>query len=112
MDAVQSRFTAERQPELNQELVAIQKKYEAENAAYEKMGPGERLDDAKRRYNAVHHGNKPIFEIYGSDGHEWKIYANGRVEGFPSDCTIVNSTWLLEATAKTLTNLGTLVGKK
>ena len=27
--------------------------------------------------------NKPLFEIRGSDGHEWKLYEDGTATGFP-----------------------------
>jgi len=32
---------------------------------------------------------EPIFEVIDGDKH-YKIYENGRIEGFPSGCTVIN----------------------
>lgn len=38
-------------------------------------------------------GERPIFELIGADtGHVWRIYADGRVEGFPENVVVMN--WL------------------
>jgi len=35
-----------------------------------------------------------IFEVHSRDGHTWKIYENGKIEGFPRDVWIVNNIFL------------------
>jgi len=32
---------------------------------------------------------KPVFEVRSPDGRVLAIYASGRIEGFPEDCTII-----------------------
>lgn len=32
-----------------------------------------------------------VFEVrHGADGHVWRVYADGRIEGFPEGCVVVN----------------------
>ena len=33
---------------------------------------------------------KLLFKIIGRDGHVWKLYSNGVIEGFPSDVAMLN----------------------
>lgn len=35
-------------------------------------------------------GDELIFEVLGADGHAWRIYLDGRVEGFPTGAVVVN----------------------
>ena len=32
----------------------------------------------------------PLFELRGQNGHVWKLYENGRIEGFPDGTVIIN----------------------
>ena len=34
--------------------------------------------------------DKSAFKVIGPDGHEWRIYADGRTEGFPEGSTVFN----------------------
>lgn len=36
-----------------------------------------------------------LFELHSRDGHVWRLYANGVVEGFPEDVIVLNSAWSL-----------------
>lgn len=36
---------------------------------------------------------RPLFVLHGPDGHVWRIYENGRYEGFPEGTSIEN--WAL-----------------
>lgn len=38
----------------------------------------------------------PVFEVHGQDGHVWKVYENGRTEGFPEGSLILNRLFVLE----------------
>ena len=31
-----------------------------------------------------------LFELHGPDGHVWRLYENGRADGFPAGTIIVN----------------------
>lgn len=33
---------------------------------------------------------KLLFELWGPDGHEWRLYENGAVEGFPDGTSFLN----------------------
>ena len=35
-------------------------------------------------------GNEFLFELRGADGHTWRIYLDGRAEGFPPGTLVVN----------------------
>lgn len=35
-------------------------------------------------------GDELLFEMRGPDGHAWRVYLDGRVEGFPLGTTVVN----------------------
>jgi len=37
----------------------------------------------------------PIFEIHERGGKVYRIWPDGRIEGFPSDAVIVNGIWAL-----------------
>lgn len=39
--------------------------------------------------------NKPLFELHGPDGSLWRLYADGRYEGFPEGTWIVNMAAIL-----------------
>lgn len=34
--------------------------------------------------------DEQLFELIGPNGETWKLYADGRVEGFPPETTMVN----------------------
>ena len=34
--------------------------------------------------------DKPLFEIRGRDGHIWRLFENGRVQGFPDGVIVLN----------------------
>lgn len=31
-----------------------------------------------------------VFEVRRADGHVWRVYADGRIEGFPDGCVVIN----------------------
>jgi hypothetical protein len=33
---------------------------------------------------------EPMFEVHSREGHVWKIYESGRIDGFPRDVWIIN----------------------
>ena len=35
-------------------------------------------------------GDELLFELRGPDGQEWRLYLDGRVEGFPPGTALVN----------------------
>ncbi len=35
-------------------------------------------------------GDELLFELRGPDGHVWRLYLDGRVEGFAEGTTVVN----------------------
>lgn len=35
-------------------------------------------------------GNELLFELRGADGHAWRLYLDGRIEGFPAGTLVVN----------------------
>lgn len=32
----------------------------------------------------------PLFELRAPDGHVWRLYADGQIDGFPKGTTIIN----------------------
>jgi hypothetical protein len=46
------------------------------------------FDDTE--FQEVQHTHRPIFEIITPDGHEYKIWSTGKIEGFPEN-SIVNN---------------------
>lgn len=36
-------------------------------------------------------GDELLFELRGPDGHAWRLYLDGRTEGFPDGTMVVNS---------------------
>jgi hypothetical protein len=47
--------------------------------------PGEGVDP-----KADHHQTDPLFELTCPDGRTWKLFENGRVEGFPENTLVIN----------------------
>ena len=48
------------------------------------------VGDAAKRAEQVCAGNELLFEVRGPDGQAWKLYLDGRVEGFPAGAVMVN----------------------
>ena len=40
---------------------------------------------------------RPLFEVYGLDGHVWRLFEDGHAEGFPDGTVVVNGSALLLA---------------
>ena len=36
------------------------------------------------------HEERAAFEVHQRNGNVWKVYANGKIEGFPDECFIIN----------------------
>lgn len=47
------------------------------------------MDDSVRENDPLAIMEKPAFEVHGLDGHVWKIYPDGMIEGFPEDGSFV-----------------------
>lgn len=41
--------------------------------------------------------SEPLFTLHGPDGHVWKLFENGRAEGFPEGTRITNRAALVLA---------------
>ena len=44
--------------------------------------------------------SEPLFTLHGPDGHVWKLFENGRVEGFPEGTVVINGAAPVLATLR------------
>ena len=53
------------------------------------------VDSSLEGPNYMEPMQEPMFELHGPDGHIWRLFENGRAEGFPVGTTLINGSSLM-----------------